>query len=176
MRWTVHGQRTLYSSEWLDLQLADVELPDGRRLEHHVVRFPRSSIMTVVVDEAERVLLLWRHRFITGHWGWEVPAGWTDDGEDPAAAAAREVEEETGWRPGPLELLCRFDSLPGVSDARFSLYRADGATLIGPPSDPTEAERVEWVPLAGIPGLIARGELVDGPTLTALGVAMTLGR
>jgi len=46
------------------------------------------------------VLLLWRHRFITVTWGWEIPVGRAEPGGSPAQAAAREVEEETGWRPG----------------------------------------------------------------------------
>ena len=40
MRWTVHGERSLYESEWLRLVLVDVEIPGGERFEHHVVRMP----------------------------------------------------------------------------------------------------------------------------------------
>jgi len=36
----VHGERTLYDSDWMRLTLVDVELPSGERFEHHVVRFP----------------------------------------------------------------------------------------------------------------------------------------
>jgi hypothetical protein len=65
MKWTVHGRRTLYESDWVNVTLEDVELPGGRRLEHHVLRMPRESVAVVVFDEAAaRVLLLWRHRFI----------------------------------------------------------------------------------------------------------------
>jgi hypothetical protein len=78
MRWTVHGERTLYASEWVGLGLVDVEVPGGARFEHHVVRLPREAVGTVVHDPQRGVLLLWRHRFITDSWGWEVPAaGWT---------------------------------------------------------------------------------------------------
>lgn len=99
MKWTVHGRRTLYESDWVNLSLEDVELGDGRRLEHHVIRMPRQSVAVVVRDDAGRVLLLWRHRFITDTWGWEIPAGWADPGETAEEAARREVEEETAGVP-----------------------------------------------------------------------------
>jgi len=70
MRWTVHGERTLYDNEWLRLTLVDVEIPDGERFEHHVVRVPNQAAGTVVHDADRGVLLLWRHRFITDTWGW----------------------------------------------------------------------------------------------------------
>lgn len=40
MRWTVHSEKPLYEDEWLDIRLADVELPDGRHLEHRLIRTP----------------------------------------------------------------------------------------------------------------------------------------
>jgi hypothetical protein len=48
------------------------------------------------------------------------------------------------------------------------LFRADGARHAGPPTDHTEAERIEWIPLAEVPGLIDGGAIVSGPTLIAL--------
>src|SRR5690606_39698171 len=91
MRWLVHGERPLYQSEWVDLTLVDVEVPDGPRFEHHVVRMPAAAAATVVHDPDRGVLLLWRHRFVTDTWGWELPAGRIDDGETPEQAAARET-------------------------------------------------------------------------------------
>ena len=71
MRWTVHGERTLYDSDWVGLGLVDVEVPGGSRFDHHVVRLPHGAVGTVVHDRTRGVLLLWRHRFITDTWGWE---------------------------------------------------------------------------------------------------------
>jgi NUDIX domain len=93
MRWNVREQRTLYQSDWVNVELADVELPDGRHLDHHVLRMHRQSTSAAVIDDQGRVLMLWRHRFITNRWGWELPCGWVNSGEDPAEATRREV-----WR------------------------------------------------------------------------------
>jgi len=166
-RWTVHGERPVYESDWLSVGLADVELPDGQRFEHHTVRGGAAS-GTVVSDVQRGVLLIWRHRFIPDQWGWEIPAGRIEQGESEAGAAARETLEETGWRPGPLRPLCRFTPMSGVADRVFHIFLADGAERVGDPADVNEAERVEWIPLPEVRALIQRGEMPDGLSLAAV--------
>jgi 8-oxo-dGTP pyrophosphatase MutT (NUDIX family) len=168
MRWTVHGERSLYESPWVNLFLADVEIPGGDRFEHHLVRIPRPAAATVVHDSERGVLLMWRHRFITDAWGWEVPAGAIEPHETPAQSAARETLEETGWRPGPLRPLLTYNPAPGVLGHAFHVFAASGATHIGEPADTTEAERVEWIALPRVRELIRSGEVPDGFSLTAL--------
>lgn len=175
MRWTVHGERSLYDSEWVRLALVDIELPDGHRFEHHVVRLPRQAAGTVVLDADRGVLLLWRHRFITDTWGWEVPAGRIDDGEAAADAAAREVLEETGWRVDAVRPMCTTQPTNGLSDHEFLLFEATGATHVGDPVDAFEAERVEWVPVDEVRRLVRDGEVRDGLSLTALLWAFSFG-
>lgn len=168
MKWDVHGERAVYDSDWVRLTLADVELPDGHRFDHHVVRMPAAASGVVVTDPDRGVLLLWRHRFITDTWGWEIPAGRIDPGETPEQAGARETLEETGWRPGPLRPLTTYHPLNGTSDATFHLFTADGAVHEGEPSDPYESERIEWVPWTKVLEEIAAGRVTDGLSLTAL--------
>lgn len=175
MRWTVHGERSLYESDWMNLRLADVELPDGTRFEHHVLRIPREAAATVVHDPERGLLLLWRHRFITDSWGWEIPGGQIDEGESPERAAARETLEETGWRPGPLRPIGAYYPLSGAVDQRFHIFLAVGATHVGEPEDAFEAERVEWVPVKRVRELIRAGQVTDGYSLTALLWALELG-
>ena len=57
-RWRVHGERAIYTSDRLNVRLADVELPDGTRFDHHVVRLPRPSVGVIVCDAERGVLLL----------------------------------------------------------------------------------------------------------------------
>jgi 8-oxo-dGTP pyrophosphatase MutT (NUDIX family) len=172
MRWQIHGERAVYQSPFVELHLADVELPDGRRFEHHVVRFPQAAAGVVVTDRDRGVLLIYRHRFITDVWGWEIPAGRIEPGEDPAEAAAREVLEETGWRAGPLTPLVRFRPTGGSSDQWFHIFRADGATHEGDPTDITEAETVAWRTVDDVRELITTGEVTDGLSLTSLCYAL----
>jgi 8-oxo-dGTP pyrophosphatase MutT (NUDIX family) len=167
VRWRTHGERALYESDWIRLTQVDVELPDGQRFEHHVVRSTADAASLVVHDPARGVLLLWRHRFVTDTWGWEVPAGRVDPGEAPADAALRETVEETGWRPRAVHPLGSFHPTNGLSDQLFHVFTADGAEHVGDP-DPNEATRVEWVPVAGVRAAIARGEVLDGFSLTSL--------
>lgn len=167
MKWRVHGKKAVYKSSWVELWLDEVETPDGERFDHHVLRFPRPSTTAVVVKD-DQVLLLWRHRFITDAWGWEVPAGWADPGEETPDAIAREVEEETGWRPKNLSKLLSYNALSGISSMRFHAYLATDAEHIGPPTDTNEAERIAWLPVSDVPRLMASGEISDGPTITAL--------
>jgi 8-oxo-dGDP phosphatase len=175
VRWKVHGERSLYESEWMNLRLVDVELPTGERFEHHVLRIPREAAATVVHDAGRGVLLLWRHRFVTDSWGWEIPGGRIDEGETAEQAAARETLEETGWRPGPLSPLVSYHPLAGAVDQRFHVFLADGATHEGEPVDPNEAERVEWVPAAHVRDLVLGGGVVDGYSLTGLLYALAAG-
>ena len=168
MRWTIHGERSLYESPWVNLKLVDVEIPGQERFEHHVIRVDLPAAGTVVFDPDRGVLLLWRHRFITDTWGWEIPAGRVEVGEEPIAAAERETLEETGWQPGPLTHLVTFQPSNGLSDQQFVIYLADGATHVGDPTDWGESERIEWMPVARLRDEIQAQHVPDGLSLTAL--------
>jgi len=175
MRWQVHGERVLYDSDWVRLVLVDVEIPGGERFEHHVVRLPRQAAGAIVYDPERGVLLLWRHRFITDTWGWEIPAGRIDPGETPQVAAAREALEETGWEPNELRPLMRYQPTNGLSDQVFHIFVADGATYAGEPTDPGESERVEWKTVADLRALVQDGQMLDGLSLTAVLYALAFG-
>jgi 8-oxo-dGTP pyrophosphatase MutT (NUDIX family) len=168
VRWTVHGERTIYDSDWLRLALADVELPSGERFDHHVVRIPREASATVVRDPEGGVLMLWRHRFVVESWGWEVPAGRIEPGESPKEAAIRETVEETGWQPERLRYLGAYHPLPGAVEQTFHVFAADGAEHVAEPTDVHEAERVEWVSERDVRARLRDGSISDGFSLVAL--------
>ena len=168
MRWIEHGERSLYESDYVSLRMVDIEVPGGERFDHHVIRMPHQASGTIVHDPDRGVLMLWRHRFTTDTWGWEIPAGRVDAGESPSEAGQRETLEETGWRPGPLRPLFDYFPYNGISDGTFHLFAADRAEHVGDPVDTDEAERVAWVPWADVRVAIDAGQVGDGLSLTAL--------
>ncbi|WP_235826524.1 hypothetical protein [Candidatus Frankia alpina] len=64
MKWQVHQERSAFRTPWVNIAFLDVEQPDGQRGEYHVVRL-RDVAVTALLDESRRVLMLWRHRFVS---------------------------------------------------------------------------------------------------------------
>jgi 8-oxo-dGDP phosphatase len=166
-RWKTFGERVIYDNHWVWLGQVDVELPGGDRFWHHVVRLNRAA-MIAVADDRDRVLLLWRHRFVQDRWGWELPGGVVEDGEEPAMTAVRELAEETGYEAGWVEHLVTFQPMVGMVDSEHVVFVGRDPRRRGEPEDVSEADRIEWVPLADVPGLIATGEIWNAGTLVAL--------
>lgn len=166
-RWTIHGERVIDDTRRLRLSIASVELPDGVTFEQYVMRMPKAAMM-VVLDDQERVLMMWRHRFIIDRWVWELPGGYVDPEEPPEVTAAREVEEETGWRPRDVRPLVSLQPIVGSADAENLLFVATGAEYIGEPEDINEAERVAWVPLNSVRERIERGEIIGAASQVGL--------
>lgn len=166
-RWIVAGERPAYENEWVTVMLADVELPSGERFEHHVVAL-KPAAMTVVLDDArEHVLMAWRHRFAPDLWNWELPGGLLDPGESPAETAAREVEEETGYRPRSVEHLVTFEPNVGMVRNAHHVFLARGAEKVAEATELNEGT-FEWVPLAEVPELIRTQKIVNSGSLVGL--------
>jgi ADP-ribose pyrophosphatase len=166
--WRTFGEETIYDNRWVRLGLVDVEAPTGERWDYHVVHLPRIAI-ALIVNGADEVLMLWRYRFATDQWGYELLGGLVDEGEQAERTAAREAAEESGWAPvGSGEKLISFEPLPGNVTAPMDVFLWREFERVGEPTDAEEVGRVEWVPLARVPELAARGELLGAGTLVAL--------
>jgi 8-oxo-dGTP pyrophosphatase MutT (NUDIX family) len=167
-RWLAHGERTIYRSRWVDVRLVDVEMPDGQRFEHHVLRMQRVAVAAVLNANETELLMIKRHRFIDDSWGWEVPVGIVEPDEPAADTAAREVLEETGWKPGQLRQVLEFQPAIGIADTPHEVFVGVGAEELGEPTDVTEAAEVAWVPVDELLDMVNHGRIRDGATLVAV--------
>lgn len=174
-RWVVHSERPVYENEWVTVGLADISQPSGDRFEHHTVTLPPAA-MTVVLDDAgEHVLMAWRHRFVPDVWNWELPGGLIDEGEEPAETAAREVEEETGYRPRSMEHLVTFEPMIGMVRNAHHVYLSRGAERVAAAAEANEGV-FEWVALAHVPNLIAKARIVNSGSLVGLLYALAFSQ
>ena len=172
-QWRIHGEKLVDENRHIRLSTVDITLPDGVSFTQYVVAMPPAA-MTLVVNDQRKVLLMRRHRFIIDRWVWELPGGYVDGAENIEAAAAREVEEETGWRPRSMEHMVTFQPAIGSVNQPQIIYLARGADLTDTPPDINEAQEIRWWPLEEAVKMIDRGEIVGASTIVAVYRALSL--
>lgn len=165
--WLVHGERTIYDSEWVSVGLADITVPSGERFEHHKVWLPPAAMTLVLDDEERHVLLSYRHRFVSGVWNYELPGGLLNDDEPAATTAARELEEETGYRARSIEHLVTFEPMIGTVTNPHYVYLARGVEVTADVVELDEG-KFQWVPVDELPKLVSSGQIVNSGTLVAV--------
>ncbi|HEY8487052.1 MAG TPA: NUDIX hydrolase [Limnochordales bacterium] len=146
----------------------------GRRRVYQVLEHPGSVVILAVRDG--RVALVRQLRPAAGELLWELPAGTLQPGESPLACAARELEEEVGWRAGSVRELGWFYLAPGYSSERMHLVLADDLKPSHPHPDEGELiESVRWATPAELEAMAAAGELRDAKSLASLWWLTRLG-
>jgi 8-oxo-dGTP pyrophosphatase MutT (NUDIX family) len=175
VQWVGHDARVVHRSRWLTHFSARVELPDGTFVDHHFVRAPAAAIVLAVNDE-EQVLLMWRHRFVSDLWGWELPGGLVDDGEEVAVTAARELEEETGFRAESIKPLLVYQPMAGMADSPHHLFLARDLRRMGEPVERTEGERMAWMSARECTDIVGSGRTLTSGTAIGLLAFLTRQR
>lgn len=134
------------------------------------------AAMILAVEDGH-VLLVEQWRVPLGRRSLELPAGLVGDeteGETVEGSAARELEEETGWRPASVEIVGEFASSPGLVSETFTLVRASGLTRVGDgggvEGEDIVVHRVALDEIASfVAGKRADGVVVDARLLVLLG-------
>ena len=137
-----------------------------------------AAAVIVAITDAGEIVLVEQFRHAHGARTIELPAGLigeTDAGDTPAAAAARELHEETGFVAANWEDFGAFATSPGMSSEVFQLFRATGLTRAGPGGGVDgEDIVVHVVPLAEVTAFIAAqrraGHVIDCRLIIALGL------
>lgn len=163
----MHDQQDLGSFGRGTLKRVSVDLPDGVSFDQYVIVLPE-SVTVAAVNAGGAVRMVRRHRFILDRWVWELPGGYVDEGEDLAVAAARELEEETGFRAGRVEHLVTFQPMVGSADSANHVYVAHDCVPTGGETDINEAVESRWIDLGEAAQLVQRGEVVGAASVVAI--------
>jgi ADP-ribose pyrophosphatase len=168
--------RNVFDGRVLGLRVDRVRLANGKVSELEVVRHG-GAVAIAAVTEADEVLLVRQFRYATGDRLLEVPAGKLDPGEDPQAAAVRELEEETGFRAGAVSSLGWVWTTPGFSNEKIWFYLARELEPSSQALEDDEVLTVERVPLPDLVEQALDGRLHDSKSVACvLRAARRLGR
>jgi 8-oxo-dGTP pyrophosphatase MutT (NUDIX family) len=114
--------------------------PTGVRTIREIVTHPGSVVVLPVLDD-DRIVLVRQYRHAAGQFLWELVAGRMEAGENPRQGAARELQEETGYRAKRMRVFLDFFPTPGFLEERMFLLLAEGLTP--GPARPEEDEKLE---------------------------------
>lgn len=119
--------------------------------------------------ENGEIVFVWQYRFGTDAMSLEIPGGLIERGEDPAAAALRELLEETGYEAASAELVSIVEPNPALQNNRLFTYLARGAKPTGTTAfDPMEDLETVLIPAEDIGPMIDAGEIKHALAIVAL--------
>jgi len=163
----VNGSETLFRGEAFSFAVEDITLPNGVHTRIALVRHPGSTGI-VPVDEDGRVVMIRQYRHPVGEYLLEIPAGTTDQGENPLACARRELEEETGLVAGEFIEIANVHILPSYSDECIHVYLARNFTRTRQNLDSDEIIEIERYTMDDLMQMIDDGEITDALTILSI--------
>lgn len=166
--WTRRSRRVAYENAWITIWHDEVTRPDGAPGVYGVVHFANLAAGVLVLDDADRVLLVGQHRYALDAWSWEIPEGGVPAGETPLEGARRELIEETGVEAADWRELATVHLSNSVSDELAILFFATGLTHGIAAPEGTEALEVRWLPFEEVLAMALDGRITDAMTVVAV--------
>ena len=169
--WKTLDKKVIHTNPYFSLREDSVIKPNGKPGKYYVVE-KHESVFMLPFNSAGEIYLIKQFRYPTQTWSWEIPAGSTD-GQDPLEAAQRELQEECGLRAASWEKIYELPVGPGLSNNVGHIYIAKGLTVVG--NDRQVDEGIvdcRAFPIDVIKKMIRSGELRDGPSISALAIAL----
>ena len=170
------GSRPIHRGRVVDLSMDSVRFPDGSTGELELVRHSGAAAVVPIIDESDPadpvILLLRQFRYAAGGELYEIPAGRPDSDAEPwEACARRELEEETGYRPGTLEYLTGIWTTPGFCDEVIHVFLGRDLEEGAVNTDADEFLSVVRMRLSAALDLVDTGEITDAKSICGLTLA-----
>ncbi|GAB4450015.1 MAG: NUDIX hydrolase [Anaerolineae bacterium] len=165
---TIIESQTIYTGRVFDVELDTVRLPDGRTGTREIIRHGGAAAI-VPIDDEGCVIMVRQFRLPANRELLEIPAGGLDSPDEPPRdCAIRELQEETGYRPGELVALGGFFVAPGYTTEYIHLFLGRHLTPSRLEMDSDEYIAVTRVPFDEALAMAYDGRLIDSKSIIAL--------
>jgi 8-oxo-dGTP pyrophosphatase MutT (NUDIX family) len=165
--WQTLASREVYDNAWIRVREDTVTRPDGEQGIYGVVHFKNIAIGILAI-EGDFIYLVGQYRYPLDRYSWEIPEGGCGEGEDPLAAARRELEEETGLSAAKWEQMGEAHLSNSVSDELAIWFLATGLTQGKHNPEGTEQLQVRRVAIREAFEMASKGEIMDALSLLAI--------
>lgn len=164
------NRETVCKAHVFDIEKVKIELPDGRQRDYDLVRHAPAVVILPLTNEG-RILFVRQDRLGAGKELLELPAGLVDPGEEPDAAAMRELREETGYESGELIRIGSFYASAGYCDEHLTAYLARSLSWNPLPQDDDEFLSCVSMSVSEAYEFVESGQMEDSKTIAALMLA-----
>jgi 8-oxo-dGTP pyrophosphatase MutT (NUDIX family) len=166
--WTRLSRRVAYENGWIVVWHDEVIHPDGNPGIYGVVHFRNAAAGVVVLDDADRVLLVGQHRYTLDAYSWEIPEGGVSADESALDGIRRELREETGVEATDWTQIGSYALSNSITDERGLLWLATELRQGTAQPDPTEDLAVRWVPFEEALAMIGDGRITDAVSIMGI--------
>ncbi len=161
------GRRLVHEGKVVTFYVDEMEIPGGRVVEWDYLSH-KGAAAVIPVDDEGKILMVRQYRGAIDQYILEIPAGGKDPSEDMETCAARELEEETGYRAGKIEHLIDLQSVPAYCNERVGVFYATELVESQQNLDEGEFVTVERYELEELMDMIMEGKIEDGKTVASL--------
>ncbi len=156
--WKTLSSMSVIDDRWLHLTEDRCQLPSGEVIEPYYVVHEGDWVHVFAIDPDDHLVVVQQYRYAGNTVCMELPGGVVDPGEEPLAAAKRELAEETGYTAGSWSYVGSMFANPARQTNRIHVFVARGLSAGMQQLDRTEQLECSLVPVQAVPNAIEVGE------------------
>ncbi len=173
MSWKTLKSRNLVENQFLTVSENLCQKSNGQLVEHYYIVERKDVIVIATFTTEQQFVLIKQYRYPVNDTGWEIAAGYIEEGEKPEKAAVRELLEETGYQGAEIIALGSHYASSGVMNNTIHFFLALNADKIQAPQlDPHEEISVHLFTPAETKKLLKKNAIKDLASAHGLNLAL----